>query len=386
MKKIILLCGLLTFNVQASEKFSDAEKNFSLVMKTLLEKHVDSNVSKEDLYRAATAGMLASLNKNDKDWNKLLSPTEVKNLQDDLSGKVSGIGVVVKFDANDKFPIILDALRGSAAQKAGLKKGDQILSVDGKRFTPDHFRELVNAIRGETGKTVSLKILRDEDASLVKVKREVVPFEPVAFKPIDHKTALIKIGYFTEQAPTLVADALKKFNNGGFKFLILDLRGNGGGGFESAIKTSGLFIPKGGLIATAKNREGKITEYKSDGQLYKQGTSLYILADKDTSSGAELFVAAVSEIQNAKVIGTRTFGKWNAQRVENLSNKFAFKYTTQEFFSPKGNSYEDRGLVPDVEIELEKGLESKELDGEENLSKRLEKDRQLKTALQLIAT
>ena len=133
MKTTILLITVL-FSIQSfsktksAESFSDSEANFKQAMEKILSKHLDKNITKEDLYKAATQGMLASLNSGDETWNKLLSPEEMKNMKEDLSGKVTGIGVSIKFDDHTGYGQVLKAIAGSAAEKSGLQTDDQILS------------------------------------------------------------------------------------------------------------------------------------------------------------------------------------------------------------------------------------------------------------------
>jgi carboxyl-terminal processing protease len=366
------------------EVFSDSEANFKKVMKTVLDQYVDRNLTQDDLYRAATAGMLASLNPGDEAWNKLMSPHEFKEMQSDLTGQVTGIGAEMKFDDKTGHAIILRTIPKSVAEKAGLKIDDQILSVDGKKFKGKDLHDVVNAIRGEAGKSVDLKVLRDDRILTFNIKREIVPWIPVELEVMkDKKAAILTIGYFNEETPKMVEKNIEEINKKGIKDLIVDIRDNSGGGFQQAVQVSELFVPQGAVIVKTKNREGKVEEIKSSRGLLNADVKIFVLTDKETSSGAEFFAATLKENRGAKQIGEHTLGKWNAQRLETLPNKFAYKFTVKEFQSPNGNSFQGKGLRPDVEVNMPEGSNSRELRLKHDVQSRLEVDPQLNAAFEL---
>ncbi len=368
---------------KADERFTDSEETFKKVMQKLLEKHFDKNLTKDDLYRAATSGMLEALNSEDGQWNRLYSPSEYKNLQTDLSGQVSGIGIALKFDESSGNGIVLNVIPNTPGARAGVQKDDQILSVDGKRFKGKPFRELVDSIRGQAGLTAKLKILREDKILALTVKREQFQFKATDLKTIDSGTSLLTISYFNKMTPELVAEALKQVNQSGVKKLIVDLRDNGGGGFDETIKVAELFLAKGATIASTRDREGKIEKFQSNGGLLAEAVKLVVLANKGTHSGAELLVSVLKEGRGAKVIGQATDGKWNMQTVEELTNRFAIKYTVKTFASPLGNSFQGSGFKPDFEVPLNKEISHRELASKYDITKRLTLDTQLKAAFEI---
>lgn len=363
------------------EQFQDAEKNFHQAMDKLLQQYVDKGLTKEDLYRAATAGMLEALNSGERSWNTLLTPQELSEIQSDLSGKVSGIGIHFKFEDVTGRGEITSVIPNSPSAKMGLKTGDQILSVDGKSFQGKQFRDVVAAIRGKIGESVSLKVLRGDQILSIKLKREVIPWTPVEISKVDSSTNLLTIGYFTEETPQLVEKAMAQINTG--KKLIIDLRSNSGGIFDKAVQTAELFIPRGEKIVSTQNRLGEKKFFESKKGLMKKEIKIILLTNAETTSGAELFAGALKDQLNAKIIGEATFGKWNAQMIETLPNGFAIKYTVSSFQTPKGYSYQDRGIKPDLQVQQPKKLEKNDWTKQE-MEKRLEQDVQLKAAVEFI--
>jgi carboxyl-terminal processing protease len=385
-----ILLMVLSFSIQGfgksggGDSFSDAEANFKLVMEKLLNKYIDKNISKENLYRAATAGMLSSLNSGEETWNKLLTPRDLREMEIDLSGKVTGIGVTVKFDDHNGYGIVLNTIPGSPAEKAGLKTDDQILTANGKKFKGKKLVDLCDAIRGETGQSVELRVLREDKILTLSVKRESVPVVPVEFEKVDKSTALLAIGFFNQQTPKLVEAKLKEVNQSGIKNLIVDVRDNDGGGFDQAVHVAELFLPNDAVVASTKDRDGNVERFKVQNSVLDKDVQIILLTNKGTFCGAEMLVAALKENKKVRIVGETTFGKWNAQSVETLSNDYAIKYTVEEFQSPLGNTFQGLGIKPDLEVSLPKDTDVRELRSKYDLPKRIGVDLQLKAALELI--
>jgi carboxyl-terminal processing protease len=365
-----------------NENFSDSEAAFKLVMQKLLDKYIDKSLSKEELYRAATAGMLASLNPGEETWNKLLSPQEVKEIQEDLNGKLIGIGTTIRYDEKTGYGQIIGVIASSPAEKIGVKVDDQILSVDGQKFKGKQFRDLLYAIRGSAGKKVNIKVLREDKVLSFDIPRGTIQWSTVDMQKVNKDVALLAIHYFNEDTEKLTEAKIKEA--GAVKKWIIDLRDNAGGGFDQAIATAGLFLQKDKIIASTKSRDGKLKEYRSEKSLFAPDAQVVLLTNKGTYCGAELFAAALRDSQSAKLVGETTSGKWNTQMVEILPNHYAIKYTVKSFQSPRGQSFQDKGLTPDLEVSLAKDADLNDIRLKFSMEQRLEKDYPLKAAVQLL--
>ena len=335
------------------EKFSDAKKNFHKVQKILLKNYYGKKIDEDALYMAATKGMLAYLNQGPHQWNKLITPTEMKESQVDLTGKLTGIGVVLEFDEKTGNANVLQTLPGSPAEKAGVVAGDQVIAINGKLFKGQQFRDMIYEIRGKTGEKVRLKILRKD-----KIVEPVAIRGPIRWKtvhgttimPYKTKVAVIKINYFSQATSQLLKEELLKLGKKGFQSLVLDLRGNAGGLFDQTIQSIDLFAKKGTTVAKVKGRNNKTESIKAKIDGLFPSIPIAILVDDKTSSGAELFAASLREVRSAKILGTNTLGKWNMQTIETLPNQFSIKYTVQEFSTPGGKSWQGVGISPDIAI------------------------------------
>jgi carboxyl-terminal processing protease len=399
MKKLpLLLIGLVSLPSHAAtfegkvadwkdknEKFGDPEKNFKLVLNTLRANYVDQNVSEADLYRAATEGMLAALNsgQENENWNVLLSPRMLEDFKIEKTGRLTGIGTTLEFDPKTGYAKVLVVFPHSAAAKAGLRKDDQILSVNGERYKGKGLPEMVSAIRGPAGQSVHLKALREDQILNLSIKRDAVLIPEVETGKIDPGSGFMYIGFFREGTAELVEKKLKLLNDPKLKKLVLDLRGNSGGTFDDAVKVGELFLPKGAVIVRTKSRGGKVEEFTANREPWRPEVQLVVLTNGFTASGAEFLTAALREKRHATTVGEGTQGKWSVQSVENLPNEFAVKYSVSTFESPSGKSYEGKGMRPDLEIPGPKGALMGELLNETDLTKRLKEDAPLKAAVEI---
>ena len=339
------------FTVQ-SEKFGDPQKAFVAAKDALLTKYYTAGLTEEDIYRAAVRGMVEDVDARMHKWNKLLSPTELTEIETDLSGQIVGIGVAVKFDSPTGHIEILRTMAGAPAEKAGLLAHDTIVSVNAKVFRGKTELDAVHELRGKAGDPVTLSVLRDDKLLPFTIVRAPVDSHEVQHFVVDGVGEL-SVGMFTAKTVPAMRAALDDFSGAHVRAVCLDLRGNHGGSFDDAVHAAELFVPSGAPIVTLERREGKEETLSSKGSPPLASLPLVVLVNQDTSSSAELLAGALSEQRHARIVGTRTFGKWSVQSIDELGNGYAIKYTTSLFHTPSGKSYEGIGLAPDVEVDAD---------------------------------
>jgi carboxyl-terminal processing protease len=368
--------------VVQTEKFGDPQKAFGAAKDALLTKYYAAGLTEEDVYRAAVRGMVEDVDARMHKWNKLLSPSELAEIETDLSGEIVGIGVSIRFDDPTGHIEVLGTMAGSPAEKAGLLAHDTIVSVNGKVFRGKPLLAAVHELRGKSGDPVTLSVLRDDKLLPFTIARAPVQIQEVRHSLVDGVGDL-QIEMFTAKTVPAVRAALEDFAGGHVRAIALDLRGNHGGSFDDAVHVAELFLPVGAPIVTLERREGKEETIAAKGSPSLPPLPLVILVNQDTSSSAELLAGALSEDLHARVVGMRTFGKWTVQSIDELGNGYAIKYTTALFHTPSGKSYEGVGLTPDVEVDADRQQVERAGFLTDPVA-RLAADAQLRTALSLL--
>lgn len=366
-----------------AEPFADGARTFAKVRETLLQNYYAEGVTEDDLYRAATAGMLEKLEPRMKKWNKLLGAREVAELKNDLKGEVVGIGVHIKFDPESGYADVLATLPGSPSEKAGLLAGDKIVTVDGKLYKGMKMRDVIADIRGKAGERVTLSVLRADKLLSFTVARAKVGYDQPAHELFDGGLGYVAIPSFNDKTPERVREALEDLRAKNARALVVDLRQTPGGSFDRAVETAELMLPEGAGIVTLK-RKGKPEErHLAKGRGVLVDLPLAVLVDHGTASGGEFVAAALAEGRHAHLVGARTTGKWSVQTIDELSNGYAIKYTVSLFKTPSGKSYEGAGLLPDVTVAMDEGEVARARAGA-TPAERLARDVQLRTARELL--
>lgn len=376
---VLLVVAAVALPARADDNFRDGEKAFMRARELLQKQYVDDKVTDDQLWRAATAGLFSGVGSGK--WDKLLSPSEVAALKADLVGQVVGLGVHINVDEQAGIVNVEGVVPGSGAERAGLAVGDKILRLDGKTFKGMNEGEVARSMRGKAGTSVTLTVLRDAEIFTRTIKRAPFNIDHVITLMLPGGAGLIQIGRFSDKTPALLKEGLEKLRGAGMKALVVDLRSNEGGNYDKMLECAGELLPKGALIVTAIQRGGRAEEKHTSTDPIVT-VPMTVLVNGVTASGAEILAGALQHA-GARVVGKRTLGKWNAQRVEDLGNDWAVKYTTIVFRAPSGAMLDGRGLDPDVEVEMD----AHDLARAATIrtgDKRLAADAQLRTAVTLL--
>jgi carboxyl-terminal processing protease len=363
---------------RADEPFPDGEKAFKRTRELIKQEFVDDKLTEDRQWQSATNGLLLGLGDGNR-YNKLLSPSELAALQGDLTGEIVGIGVEIDFDQASGMEVILGVMPGSPAEKAGLRGGDRILRIDDRSLKGLDDMAIAQLIRGKRGSTVTIAVLRDAQVVTKTIARQPITISPVNRFELAGGIALITIHSFNEKTPGLLAAALQKVKAAGAKSLVLDVRDNQGGLFEKMLECAGMLLPRGTLVVTAVGRGGKSEEQRTTSEPLLPRLPTVVLINSDSASGAEILAAALKSGDGARLVGTKTLGKWSVQRVDELGNGWAIKLTTALLRSPTGQMLNGKGLEPDLQVDMKERV-SHDRDGD----RRVAADAQLRAAVHLL--
>jgi carboxyl-terminal processing protease len=231
-------------------KMPNAKAAFEAVKATLQREYVDE-VSEDDLYSGAVAGMLQAA--GGRKWDGVISPMEMKMISGELAGQIVGIGVEIDIDTERNTINVLAPFPGAPAEKAGLKAGDRIIKVDDK-LVRDGAEKAARAIAGKEGTQVHLGVLREDQVIQKVITRGQVTLSAVVDQMLPDNIGLIWVRTFNEKTPELLRAALVRLAAKKPRGLVIDLRRNMGGLLDKMIESAGELLPKGTVVATVVKR------------------------------------------------------------------------------------------------------------------------------------
>lgn len=359
LASVILDFDLPMFNKMLVDEASYS--NYKIFKKTaILKSEIDDKYYKEIddsvLAEGAINGMFYAL---DDKYSYYIPKEELKKKQNSEKGILIGIGISVNILEDGKIEIISLDENGTAI-KSGLKPNDVIISVDGLELSRDTLYDALGIISNDNKKyiifgdypNIKLKVLRGEEELEFNVERKKMVDKAFSHKLIEDDIGYIKIDRFINDTPTYLREALIEFNNKEIDKLIIDLRGNPGGLLSSVVETTGYLVGPKNIIYTENKNEDRKDYSAKVNQVYKG--KLCILVNKKSASASEAMTAALKDYDRATVVGTNTFGKGIVQTTYTLKDGTGYKLTTNEYFSPKGNSIHKLGVKPDYEVKDEK--------------------------------
>jgi carboxyl-terminal processing protease len=331
----ILVVAVFAFRAPA-EKYFDIAKSldiYATLFKEVNAYYVDE-IEPQKLVRKSIDGMLESLDP----YTDYIPEDEIESFRITTTGQYGGIGALINII--NKKTVITHPYKNFPAFKAGLKVGDEIVSVDGKSVKGKTTSEISSLLKGQPKTEVEVKVKRYnvEEEIVLKIKREKINVMNLTyFGMVDHQTGYLKLDDFTPGAAREVADAVAKLKEKGAKRIILDLRDNPGGLLHEAINIVSLFIPKGEEVVSTK---GKVQEwnkvYNTLNNPIDTEIPLAILVSEGSASASEIVAGALQDYDRAVLIGKKTFGKGLVQTTRPLAYNSQLKVTTAKYYIPSG--------------------------------------------------
>lgn len=280
-----------------------------------------------------------------------MSASDATSYSNNLSGNV-GAGIGAEIGIKSDKVTILKALDNNAAKKVGLQANDVILNINGEPTDGWTVDEAVGKIRGEAGTTVKLTIQRVDTIKDYTITREIIN-NPSVTSEVSGNLGIMTITRFDSNTANLAKIAAEGFIKNNVKYVILDLRDNGGGYVEAAQGVLGLWLDDK-LIATEKTSSGtilsKVTTDNSDAILSQLPT--VVVVNANSASASEIVAGALKDYGAAKLVGEKTFGKGSVQELISLSGGAELKVTIAKWYTPKGKNISKEGITPDVTADL----------------------------------
>jgi carboxyl-terminal processing protease len=305
-----------------------------------------SNPGSDTLINGAINGMIESLN---DPHTMYLTPEQLNNFESALDGIYIGVGM--KLQAGEKYPVVSDTIEKSPARAAGIKPGDMVIKVDGFDTSKDLLEKVVQRISGPEGTTVRLTIssegLGEYNIQLVRTK---ITIYMVSGEIMEDNIGYIKLSSFGSNAPDEFRKILGSLILQGADKLILDLRDNPGGMLDVALQICGNFIEPCEITVSVVDRDGNKTDYCSVGKPIAANMPIAVLVNGNSASAAEILASALQDYNLAVVIGRKTYGKGTVQNVIHLESGGVLMITTARYYTPKGRTIDGIGLYPDIQV------------------------------------
>ncbi|MBD3948299.1 S41 family peptidase [Tuanshanicoccus lijuaniae] len=319
------------------------------VYNSILDKYIE-DVDKNTLLQGALEGMVSSLG---DPYSEYLDAEKANMFDESIEGSFSGIGV--QFTLQNGQVVIISAIAGTPAERAGLQPNDIILEADGEKLLDKNTSEIVKLIRGEVGSKVTLKIQRGSTTFDVTVERAEIPVVSVTGE-IDKKNKAIghiKISQFSATTAKELEEAVTKLRKEGAKAFVIDLRNNPGGLLDQAIKMGNMFLKQGQNILQMQEPHADPVPIPANDVLYgkfKIKEPYAVLINGGSASASEILAAAIGENTDYPLVGKKTFGKGTAQNITSKSELGELKLTVAKWLTPKGTWIHKTGVNPDVEV------------------------------------
>jgi carboxyl-terminal processing protease len=316
--------------------------------------YVDKDaVHPQEMAQAGIRAMLDTL--GDRGHTQFLTKSDLQLQRASLEGRFGGIGAEIA--VRDDRPVIVAPMDGSPAQRAGIRPGDVILSVEGQDTARVPLEQIILKVRGPQGTPVQLTIQHaDEDPPVdLTIVREEIRLRAVTSRYFEDEGILhVRLSQFSAGAAEAIRSAIAEARERGLRGIVMDVRNNPGGLLEQAINVTSEFLADGNVLLE-QNRDGNQKPYP----VRKGGTAtdlpLVVLVNHGSASSSEVFAGAIHDYQRAPIVGAQTFGTGTVLSSYGLRDGSALLLGFAYWLTPNGHMIRDSGIAPDVVVELPSG-------------------------------
>lgn len=338
-----------------------------------LEKKYIGEINDEELIEGAVKGYVDALG---DPYTTYYTKKEMKTIMEETNGNFVGIGVYMTKDLEKNAILIIKPIENSPAEKAGILPGDLITKVDDVEYTGDKLEEASNKIRGEEGTKVKLEIYRNGETKTFELTRTKVVVSHVTTKVLNNDIGYIAISDFEGECASEFETKYKQLEKQGIKKLIIDIRNNGGGIVDEALKIANMLVDKDSTLLITKDKSDKEEVTKATEKPIINIPTV-VLVNEYSASASEILAGALKDNGKATLVGTKTYGKGIIQELHQLSDGSGLKITVSEYYTPNHNAIHKIGITPDVEVDLSEDVKQQTTIQEKD-------DNQLQKAIEIL--
>lgn len=306
---------------------------FVSILKELNAKYADE-ISPGDLTKTAIDAMLSSLDP----YTVYYPESQIEDYKMMTKGQYGGIGALIQ--QHGDYIVISEPYEDCPAQQAGLMAGDRILSVNKQSMKNRSSSDVSEYLKGQPGTKINIEVERYGQSKPLSfdVTRKEIKFPSVPYSGmVSDEVGYIKLDQFTEKASSEVKEAFIKLKEQGMKYLIFDLRNNGGGLLQEAVNIMNIFVDQGTMISETKGKlESQHNVYKTRFPVTDKSIPVVVLVNEYSASASEIVSGAFQDLDRGVIMGHKTFGKGLVQNVLPLSYNTSLKITIAKYYIPSG--------------------------------------------------
>jgi carboxyl-terminal processing protease len=302
----------------------------------------------------AYVAIRSTLRKLGDPYTRFMDPQQFQSLNNQTSGEMSGVGIKLEAHPSTKQLVVAEAIENSPASKAGIKAGDLIVAIDGKSTKNMTLDGAISLIRGEIGKSITLKIARGGklpfDIPLTRAQIEVSSVFSEVKQEGQLKVGYIRLAEFSSHSATQMEKAIKDLNRQQVGAYVLDMRGNPGGLLQASVEIARMWLDNGTIVKTVDRKGGNEDFRAVQGALTQ--LPMAVLVDGNSASASEILAGALKDNRRAQIVGSQTFGKALVQSVHSLSDGSGMAVTVAHYYTPNGTDIGHKGVTPDIKVDL----------------------------------
>ncbi|MET0594655.1 MAG: S41 family peptidase, partial [Polyangiaceae bacterium] len=315
----------------------------------LVENQYVEPVDHKRALEGAIKGMVRELDPH----SAYLPPEDYRIFQSDTEGKFGGVGIEV--DLRDDAITVIAPIEGTPAERAGIRSGDRIVSVDAQSSRGEPIERLVRRLRGAPGSRVQIGVRRPNNETTLSfdLVREQIRVTSILAKRLDSDVLYLRLKQFQEGTHRELLEAIgraRQESSRPFTGVLLDMRSNPGGLVDEAAEVADEFLTEGTVYST-RHRGQVVEQVTARGGGALANLPMTVLVNEYSASAAELVAGALQDNHRATVVGAPTFGKGSVQSIVDLPGGAGLKLTTMRYYTPSGHSIQAQGIQPDILVE-----------------------------------
>lgn len=338
------ISSLFSASSSSDDQLTKSLKN----IKSILKKYYLNDIDEDKAIDGAIEGYVSSLGDQ---YTEYIPKDEMEDYTQNLMGNYVGIGIYMSQNTKDNTIVVLTPIKYSPAEEAGILPGDIIKKINDVEYTGENMTAAANNIKGAEGTKVKLEIQRGQEIKTFEITRKKITTNPVIAEKLDNNIGYLEVTSFDENTAENFKSKYEELKAQGIDSLIIDLRNNGGGLVEEALKIADYIVPKGKELLVTVDKDGKEKVEKSKEDVLID-MPIVVLVNKNSASSSEILAGALKDLNEATIVGTTTYGKGVIQQFLTLRDGSGLKVTVEEYYTPNRTKINGVGIEPNEKIEL----------------------------------